>query len=129
MNKRPLHHGDTMNGLPRSTELLPIDTQPAGIVMLAAIIGGCGLAIVLVLAMAKGLERIGNLEKAQSEIVVGLTSTMKLVENVSLTDCEAPARSGDRTVIVVRRDGERLTTHCNRLSDWRDPARTLKEKP
>lgn len=110
-------------------DVLNIDTQPAGIVMLAAIIGGCGLAIVLVLAMAKGLERIGNLEKAQSQIVVGLTSTMKLVENVSLTDCEAPARSGDRTVIVVRRDGERLTTHCNRLSDWRDPARTLKEKP
>lgn len=108
---------------------LRYDTSPAGIVLLAILIGACVIAVCVVLAVSKGLERIGKLEKAHSEIVVGLTSTMKIVSNVSLSDCDAPAKSGDRTVIVVRRDGERLTTHCNRLIDWRDPARTLKDKP
>lgn len=35
--------------------------------------------------------------------------------------CPAPARDGDRLVVVIKHDGGRLTFDCRSIGDWRNP--------
>jgi hypothetical protein len=97
--------------------LLTPDTAPMGIVALATLIGACGLAIVVVLAVSKGLERLGKAE--------GQIAELRKIE-AQYQPCALPSKSGDAMVITVQIREQKLVTTCQQLKDWREPMRSLK---
>lgn len=101
--------------------ILHADAEPVGIVTLALLLGACGLAIVLVLVMATGLDRLAKLERAAQAAEAAAKS------RVPLGGCDEPRKTGDRAVIIVRREGAKLAIECNPLLDWREPMRSLKK--
>ena len=89
---------------------LRYDTSPAGIVLLAILIGACGIAVCVVLAVSKGLERVAKLESALANVVV----------------CDIPPKDGDRAVVTIIHHKGQLVTSCQLTTNWKQPERSGK---
>ena len=98
--------------LPVNDDPLPIDLNLSR-VGLAAIIGACGIGIGIVLVALNLMQRLGQVESS--------VATLATFER-----CQAPAKTGDSTVITVRHDGAQLLTRCQHITDWRAPERAGK---
>lgn len=105
----------------RSTFAEPPPLDPSPLALFAAMLGAVGIAVVVILIITNGLDRLAKLERAAQAAEAAAKS------RVPLGGCDEPRKTGDRAVIIVRRDGAKLAIECNPLLDWREPMRSLKK--
>lgn len=96
-----------MQILDDSPRTLRYDTPPAAIVLLAALIAGCGIALCVLLAIAKGLDRVTKLEAALANVAT----------------CATPPKDGDRAVVTILHHKGQLVTSCQLTTNWKQPER------
>lgn len=93
------------------------------------------LAAMLVIAMVGGYFALREVRAVEARTAaVEAREALRAAEEAraadaiaSLRDCRSPHRNGDRAVITVWRQGDRLIARCAYLVDPADPARALKE--
>lgn len=90
--------------------ILPVDTGASSILVLAGLIGACSIALCVVLAVAKGLERVTKIESALANVAT----------------CAIPPKDGDRAVVTILHHKGKLVTSCQLTTNWKQPERITK---